>query len=277
MRRIHWGIAVVAVAVLIPFLAGCSSDHEVNGPGFGTMNVRMTDDPGDFEQVNIVVTQVSARLADGANVDTTGADSLEVEDGWIVLDSDTHTYDLMTLQNGTTRQVATERVPAGRYTQVRLKIGTGSNVVIDGVAHPLTVPSGAQSGVKLTGVFEVPTNGVLDLTLDFDAGRSIVTTGSGSYLLKPVLRAVATALTGGITGTLSPAAPATIDAWIGADTLSTTRGSDTGTFTLSALPSGAYSVTVQPDSGYRDTTITNVAVTAGSTHQLGTIVLTPAQ
>jgi len=271
MRRIHWGIAVMAVAVL----AGCSDDNSVNGPGFGTMNVRMTDDPGDFDQVNIVVTQVSARLADGADVDTTSADSLQVEDGWIVLDGDTHTFDLMTLQNGVTRQIATERVPAGRYTQIRLKIGTGSNVVVDGVTHPLTVPSGAQSGLKLNGVFDVPTNGVLDLTIDFDAARSIVTTGNGSYLLKPVLRAALNAQSGAIAGTLSPGVPATIGAWVGSDTLSTARASNTGGFTLSALPAGAYSVTVRADSGFRDTTLTNVVVSAGSTQNMGTIVLTP--
>jgi hypothetical protein len=43
------------------------------------------------------------------------------------------------------------------------------------------------------------------------------------------------------------------------------------------LPAGAYNVSVRPDSGYRDTTFTNVLVTAGSTHDLGTIVLTPKE
>ena len=274
MKRMHWGFAAMAVAV---FLAGCSSDNSVNGPGYGTMNVRLTDDPGDYDQVNIVVTQISARLEDGADIDTTGADSLEIEDGWIVLDNETHTYDLMTLQNGVTRQVATELVPAGRYTQVRMKIGEGSNVVIDGVTHPLFVPSGAQSGWKINGVFDVPTDGALSITLDFDAARSIVTTGNGGYILKPVIRAMPTPLSGAIAGILSPATPATIDAIVGPDTLSSARASDTGGFTLSVLPAGAYNVSVRPDSGYRDTTFTNVLVTAGSTHDLGTIVLTPKE
>src|SRR5262245_61372542 len=118
MQRIHWGIAVMAVAVLIPFLAGCASDHNsVSGPGYGRMNVRLTDDPGDYDQVNIVVTQISARLEDGAVFDTTGAESLEVEDGWVILDNETHNYDLIKLQNGTAVEVASELVPAGRYTQ----------------------------------------------------------------------------------------------------------------------------------------------------------------
>jgi hypothetical protein len=268
----------MAVAVLIPFLAGCASDHNsVSGPGYGTMNVRLTDDPGDYDQVNIVVTQISARLEDGAVFDTTGAESLEVEDGWVILDNTTHTYDLMTLQNGVTRQVANELVPAGRYTQIRMKIGTGSNVVIDGVTHPLTVPSGAQSGWKINGIFDVPTNGGMSITLDFDAARSIVTTGNGDYILKPVIRAMPTPLSGAISGSLSPATPATIEAIAGPDTLSSARASGTGGFTLSVLPAGAYNVTVRPDSGYRDTTFTDVLVTAGATHDLGTIGLTPVQ
>ena len=94
------GIAAIAVAFLLSILSGCGSD-KTSGPGFGTMNVRMTDDPGDYDQVNIVVTQVSARLED----DDALPDSLDDDDddggGWVVLDDETHTYDLIKLQNGT--------------------------------------------------------------------------------------------------------------------------------------------------------------------------------
>ena len=53
----------------------------------------------------------------------------------------------------------------------------------------LKTPSGQESGLKVQ-VHQEVTGGILyRLTLDFDAGRSIVKAGnSGKYLLKPVLR-----------------------------------------------------------------------------------------
>ena len=63
-------------------------------------------------------------------------------------------------------------MPAGHCTQIRLKLGAGSNVVVDGVTYPLTVPSGLQSGYKLVGEFDVPASGLVELALDLDAARS---------------------------------------------------------------------------------------------------------
>jgi hypothetical protein len=56
--RITLAIAVFLIGI---GAAGCGSDNS-SAPGFGTMNVRMTDAPGDFEHVNLVVVEVSARM-----------------------------------------------------------------------------------------------------------------------------------------------------------------------------------------------------------------------
>lgn len=42
------------------------------------------------------------------------------------------------------------------------------------------------------------------LMLDFDAAQSIVLTGNGKYLLKPVIRAIPQSVSGAITGIVSP-------------------------------------------------------------------------
>ena len=268
------GIAALAAALLLPILAGCGG-NSTSGPGFGTMNVRMTDDPGDYDQVNIVVTQVSARLEDSDAIPDSLDDDDDADGGWVVLENETHTYDLIALQNGTFVTIGSELIPAGRYTQIRLKIGTGSNIVVDGVTHPLKVPSGAQSGLKINGIFDVPVDGLIGVDLDFDASRSIVLNGAGEYHLKPVIRGSAAPAAGAITGLLSPAGvAASIDAWQGADTLGTARAALDGRFTIAVLPGGQYSVTVRPDSGYRDTTFAGVPVTPGATWDMGTIQLT---
>jgi hypothetical protein len=97
-------------------------------------------------------------------------------------------------------------VPAGHYTQVRLHLTDGSNVVVDGAPHPLKVPSGMQSGYKLVGEFDVPAGGQVELTLDFDAARSVVLTGNGRYMLKPTCRVIVNPVDtiGSIMGTCFP-------------------------------------------------------------------------
>jgi len=267
--RNHSFLAVLALAAIGGlFLAGCSNNS--TNPRFGTMNVRMTDDPGNFDHVNLVITQVSTRMEDA---DTTGTDS--TEGGWVVLKNSAATYDLIALQNGVFATIGTGALPAGHYTQIRLKLGAGSTVVVDGVTYPLTVPSGRQSGLKLVGNFDVPAGGTIDVALDFDASRSIHQTGAGQYMLKPVIKILSTRVAGSITGHIAPAGqPATIYAFQSPDTLGSARAGADGSFTLAVLSPGVYEVAVRPDSAYRDTSLTNVSVVAGQTTNVGTVQLT---
>jgi hypothetical protein len=116
---------------------------------------------------------------------------------------------------------------AGVYHQIRLMIGDipdeglnifedphpSANYIIDveDVVHPLKVPSGVQSGVKLVHEFEVEEDGYVELILDFDAHRSIVKAGkSGKYILKPTIKIIGTKVDNGqttdiaeVTGTVS--------------------------------------------------------------------------
>src|SRR2546430_3562554 len=185
----QFGLCGLLLAVAI---SGCS--NKSTAPGFGTISLKMTDAPGDFQEVNLEIIQVSAHL--GAE----SAGETDSTSGWQVLRAESMNVDLITLRNGVFTTLALARVPAGHYTQIRLKLGAGSNVVVDGVTHPLTVPSGLQSGYKLVGSFDVPANGLLDLALDFDAARSVVLTGSGKYILKPTVRVLPVNTAGSITG-----------------------------------------------------------------------------
>jgi hypothetical protein len=247
-------------------ISGCSKS--TTAPGFGTMSLKMTDAPGDFQQVNLAITQVSAHLG-GA-----GADS-DSTSGWHVLRAESINVDLLTLRNGVFTTLALTQVPAGHYTQIRLKLGAGSNVVIDGVTHPLTVPSGLQSGYKLVGSFDVPTNGLLNLALDFDAARSIVLTGSGTYLLKPTVRVLSFSTAGSITGHVLPdSVSTTVYAIQAADTIGTALTSS-GLFSVSVLPAGTYSLAFHPATAYRDTMLAGVIVNSGAATSVGTVQLTP--
>jgi uncharacterized protein DUF4382 len=165
--------AVVTLAACA--ILGCSANP--NRTALGHVDLRLTDAPGDFDQVNVVVTGVSIHR-DGS--------------GWESIQEDTTTFDLLTLQNGVSTTLASSDVPSGHYTQVRLVVGDGSNVVVQGVSHPIQIPSGMETGIKLVGSFDVPAGGTIQVTLDFDAAHSIVQKPDGSYLLKPVIRVTPT-------------------------------------------------------------------------------------
>jgi Domain of unknown function (DUF4382)/Carboxypeptidase regulatory-like domain len=73
------------------------------------------------------------------------------------------------------------------------------------------VPSGQQSGVKLTVSFDVEAGTTSDVFIDFDAHKSVfvhAAGNSGQYLLRPTVRAYDRMVTGSISGTLRDAASA---------------------------------------------------------------------
>ena len=265
MRGRRLALLTLSAALLTLGAWGCSKS---TSPGFGTISLKLTDAPGDIQEVNLKIIQVSAHLgSEGGETDST--------DGWQVLRADPLDVDLLTLRNGAFTTLAVAKVPAGHYTQVRLKLADGSNVVIDGVTYPLTVPSGMQSGYKLVGEFDVPTNGLVDLALDFDAARSVVLTGSGKYILKPTVRVLPFSTAGSITGHVSPDSVSTsVYAIQAPDTVGSAVTSG-GAFTISVLPAGTYSLAFHPSEAYRDTTIGGVVVTSGATTNVGTVQLTP--
>ena len=94
----------------------------------------------------------------------------------------------------------------GHYTQIRLVLGTEAdegnntlelphefpNYVIDnnGEIAELTVPSGFQSGIKLIKGFDVQADVTTELTLDFDADKSVSLTNDGTYKMKPTIKII---------------------------------------------------------------------------------------
>lgn len=254
---------VVIGLIGLAFFSGCG-DSNSPGQGQGELRVLLVDQPAGYDAVNIIVREVSVHDA--------GADS---SSGWRVVNDSTRTFDLLTLANGASAVLGDTQLAAGHYTQIRLKLASGSTVVVDGVEHPLVVPSGLQTGLKLNHPFVIEANTLYEVTLDFDATRSIHLTGSNEYVLSPVIRVVANQISGTISGVVSPAsAKAVVSTIAGADTVTSVADTTSGAFMLMALPAGVYNVHVAPrDIAYSDTTVTGVAVLARQNTDLGTIPL----
>jgi len=260
MRRFGTLLLLAILAGSASAITGCS--RSTSAPEFGTFGLQMTDAPGDFEAVNLVIEEVAIHRDGGEG------------SGWEVLNATPGTYDLIKLTNGVFAELALSSVPAGTYTQVRLMIGEGSTVVVDGVTHPLAIPSGLRTGLKLTGTFEVPPGGGFDLGLDFDAARSIVTTGNGTWTLQPTVRVMPLEGAGAVSGAVWPGSvPAEVVATQGGTMVAGSPTAVDGSFQISMLPPGVYDITVNPYWGWQPATVTGVVVTAGGTTDVGTIEL----
>ncbi|MBO6620608.1 MAG: DUF4382 domain-containing protein [Balneola sp.] len=258
------------IALLVAFgLTACSSSD-----GTGTMRVSLTDAPADYAEVNIEIHQVLVKENDDDDDDldeTEDMDEEELEDaGWKVVFNDTITVNLLDYQNGATLDLGEVELETGRYNQVRLVLGDENNVVLNnGNTFQLDTPSGQTSGYKLLVQADIEEDQVYDLVIDFDASRSIVVTGNGSYKLKPVLKTANLTASGSISGTILPLeANPYVYAIAGTDT-SGTQADENGDFRIIGLDNGTYKIEIKStNDAYRDSTITDIEVEDGEDVEL---------
>lgn len=260
------------LAVLGLGFTSCSDDNDddvIVGEDNARLTVRMTDAPGDYEEVNIDVQDVMIK---------TEADSEEGEDGWESLDGvEAGIYNLLDLTGGITQLLADSEVPAGTLNEIRLVLGDDNSVLLrDEVEpEPLSTPSAQQSGLKLNVGQELEAGEEYEYLLDFDVEESIVTTGNGGYILKPVIRLSAYANTGVIVGEVHPTDHvALVKATSGSTTISAYTDEE-GEFALHGVPAGTYKVTITPDeeSGYNEIIENDVVVEEDGTADLETVFL----
>ena len=257
MRIIHWiGVSVLCFMVIV----NCSDSTTPSGPG--RLRLFLTDAPAAYDQVNIVVTEVDVHLAD--------SDSLS---GWTTVNDDSSTYNLLTLRNGANALLGDTTLTTGKYTQVRLHVGEGSNVVVDGITHPLDIS--VSNTIMLNHNVDIAPAMVYLLILDFDAARSIVKTGVGEYKLTPIIRIANLDSVGSISGKVTPIeARAEVATLVGVDTITAFCDTTTGVFRLPIIPAGTYSLNIASTNlSYSDSTITGVAVVKGYNTNFGTVVL----
>jgi hypothetical protein len=246
------------VAAAVMFLAACESDEKN-----ARIQVWLTDAPGDYQEVNVDIQGVEIK-----------SDESEGENGWTSLSTEKGVYNLLELTNGLDTLLGEIQIPAGRISQVRLKLGSNNSIKVGDETYDLSTPSGQQSGLKVQ-IQETFTEGVTyKILLDFDVARSIVLQGNGSYSLKPVIRSIVEAQSGAIKGEVDPiAAHPAIYAINGQDTLGTTYSDSTGHFLLRGIPAGTYKLVFIPNSDYSQVEKTDVVVTTGEVEDVGIVTI----
>lgn len=263
-------LAVAASAALVA-CGGGGDSATVAPPATGTLKVALTDAPAcGFDEVNVTVDRVRAHRSASAE---------ENDAGWtdIVVDPP-RKIDLLTLQNGVLVELGQTTLLAGNYTQMRLVLVSNRTVSMSNTVKPtggsaseLDTPSAAQSGLKLINGFTIEPDKTNFIVLDFDACRSIVKRGNGTYGLKPVIQM--TAVTGtAITGYVqSSPVGMTVSAQKNGIVHKATQPDSTGKFVLGPLDptKSPYDVVIAGRT-FSTSVIAAVPVTADQTMTLNT-------
>jgi hypothetical protein len=255
------GVCSALAMVLIGFATVTTSCNRSEG-GTGRLHVKMMDAPSPYDYDAIYLDVIGVEV----NVSPDGGSKK-----WISLATGAGVYDMLTLVNGSEVILANEEIPAGKIQEVRLILGDGNTIVVQGVSHELVVPSSASSGLKIK-VDEIIGNGSdLTLMLDFDAAHSINKQGNGGYHLKPVIRGMILEHRGSIHGTttVTPGGSVAVIADMNVtSTYTTYTDRTTGEFLLRGLLPGTYTVRVYyPDSDHA-VVFENIVVSANTVTEL---------
>lgn len=198
---------------------------------------------------------------------------------WVSLPIRPVIVDILKYANGADTLLSNIRLQAGvRVEQIRLVLGPDNTLVLqDGSSHALGTPSGQTSGLKLNVHANAPLPSGYKVVIDFDATRSIVVRGNGSYSLKPVIRAFIEANTAVIYGLLTPSkTPARVfTLTIEGDTIATISDTTRNNyFLLRGLFSGTYDLQVQDLTTQTIYPLkSGVTVTGGTDYDQGTLTL----
>ena len=194
-------ILLLSVSIILVVLAASGvSCGEASGTG--TLELYLSDAPTDAENVTgvyITINEIQYHL----------------NDQWITCEEfeGPETYNLLELTGGNSTLLGELVLPGGHFNQIRFMLDIpemGQNPAnpgcyiefTDNSTQPLFVPSGNVTGYKAVGGFEVPVNGTVGLTADFDVRKAVVLADS-HYILKPTIRLVVNNEAGRISGLIT--------------------------------------------------------------------------
>ena len=305
--------SIVTLAVALG-LVGCSGSGSSQT---GLVNTSISDPPtcsapsGPYTHVFVTVTDV--KIHTNANAGPNDA-------GWIDLTPN--------LQNNPQQvdllaQASTEcflamlgsktEIQAGTYEQIRVFLaadntsiasnqcsavpGNLTNCVVlaaNKSIQPLTLTSEVQTGLKIPsgqiagGNFTIAPGETKDLDIDFNACASIVATGNGKFMLKPVLHAGEVGLSSAINGTVvdsttgMPIVGGTTVVALeqnngsGVDrVILSTLADANGNFALCPVPAGSYDLVITAVNGVGVFYATTVTTGVQASTAVGKIPLTP--
>lgn len=273
LKKIYF-VAVTAMVVMLGFQS-CESDDESNT---ARVQLKLVDAPGDYSEVNVVIADIQYNNSDS-------------EAGWVSFGTPEDypiSVDLTTLIAGNNLLLADQIIPSGMLKQIRLVLGDGNTLKIEGQAEmmALNTPSAMQSGLKLNLNTALDSGFTYTFILDWDVQKSVVMAGSGMYNLKPVIRVNAEVNSGSIEGNVSgeflvdglsvfnDLENAMVQVYTANDVYVTETGTNAaGDFLIQGLAAGDYKLKIVNQEAYDDYESALVTVTVGTVIKIEPIIL----
>lgn len=220
-------VQAMLAASVVATVGACGSGVDEADSKSATVRVSVTDAPTcGFDNVFVTVEKVRIHASLTADERSTGWTDMSV--------NPPKRIDLLNLANGRTEALGQAPIAAGDYVQIRLLLRQNGNSVVPtgGFETSLQTPSELETGIKVIRSFSVAANARADLVLDFDACRSIVQRGTGSYSLQPV-----------VTGHLVDSViEGIVDPTVTGATVSVQKNGEVVRSTVPATDSGAFSI-----------------------------------
>jgi hypothetical protein len=270
MKNTNPKIAVALLGISALLFFACKKENS-SSAGPATARIFLTDHQTPvFDSVFVDIQKLEVKLEDSNN--TNG--------GWIDLAINPGVYNILRFRNGLDTLFASGTLPSNHLRKIRMTMGTQNSVVKNGQSFPLKIKDNDKEVVaNLSDTnFDISGNQVF-FWIDFDAGNSIVVDNSGSgnnngYALKAHIKIFTNSKSGRIEGRVLPiAADAIIKAVNGSDTATAIPDDHDGEFRIVGLNAGTYSLIIDAQNGYVDTTINNIVVRKGEDTHLPLITL----
>ena len=169
----NWVIFIL-LGVLI--LTSCNKTKDPDPTtGNATLTIKLGDSPAGYDAVNVEILRVNV------NINGSWQEYAVTAPG---------VYNLLQFTNGNTLLLIGPTLAApGTISELRLILGDNNSIVVDGILCELKTPSGQSSGYKIKMGSQPMSPGVIySIVLDFDVSKSVHPTGSGKYILNPVVR-----------------------------------------------------------------------------------------
>lgn len=234
MKFINLNKIILASSLLA--LGACGGGS--NSTQTSSLRVSLTDAPVDgAEAVCVTITGIELNL-DDSGWEEHPFDVADISDSFLCdpddpddeTDSFSDHINLLSLTNGASIELLNGQVEPGSY-KVRLMladddsegapehyfVAEGDDSSIESNQNKLFIPSGSQTGLKLSSAIIVAANSDASYTIDFDVRKSVKLRGNSDnnngYLLTPVLRLIDDTIADSISGMVfeteeEPAPPA---------------------------------------------------------------------
>ncbi len=188
-------IAVIIVITACKSPVGADLDKNKNGGG----NQLPDTAGGDTRLLSVCMTALSSPVqelpATEKNIQGIEALNLTVRQMVIIDSNDRHItildeereMDILSVSRSDPVILSDVSVEPGSYKELRLVLRDENTITVNGETHPIKIPSGGQSGLKLKGPFEIPKGKLFTLMIAFDTDRSVHWNQGQGYMLKPVL------------------------------------------------------------------------------------------